>query len=169
MDLDKIRIIKDFPKQGVDFMDITTVLEDAEAFQQAFGELLEQARLLKPEVVVALEARGYIFGPAMALALNVPFVPIRKKGKLPYKTFSADFALEYGTDTIEIHQDSIKEHQRVLVFDDVLATGGTAEAAATLVNHFNPKSVDFLFLIELSFLNGREKLKNYTVKSLIVK
>lgn len=169
MDLDKIRIIKDFPKQGVDFMDITTVLEDTEAFQQAFGELLEQARLLKPEVVVALEARGYIFGPALALALNVPFVPIRKKGKLPYKTFSADFALEYGTDTIEIHQDSIKEHQRVLVFDDVLATGGTAEAAATLVNNFNPKSVDFLFLIELSFLNGREKLKNYTVKSLIVK
>lgn len=169
MELEKIRIIPDFPIKGVDFMDITTLLDDAETFQKTFKELLEQARELKPEVIVALEARGYIFGPALSLALNIPFVPIRKKGKLPYKTFSADFALEYGTASIEIHQESIKENQRVLIFDDILATGGTAEAAANLVKNFNPSSISFLFLIELSFLKGREKLKDYSVNSMIIK
>jgi adenine phosphoribosyltransferase len=167
-DVSKIRIVNDFPKKGIKFFDITTVLNDASSFQQLFQALLEKARALKPDVVVALEARGYIFAPALALALNIPFVPIRKKGKLPYKTFSEQYELEYGYETIEVHQDAIKPCQHILICDDILATGGTAAAAAKLMQHFNPKTVEFLFLMELSFLNGREKIAAYCAESLIV-
>ena len=166
-DISKIRIVEDFPKQGIKFFDITTVLNDSESFQELFNALLERARALQPDVIVALEARGYFFSPALALALKIPFVPLRKKGKLPYKTFAEQYNLEYGQETIEVHQDAVKPHQRILVFDDILATGGTA-AAARLMQHFNPEKIDFLFLMELSFLNGKAKIADFQVESLIV-
>ena len=167
-DIAKIRTVEDFPKPGIKFFDITTVLNDAEAFQKLFQELLEKARTMKPDVIAALEARGYIFAPALALALHIPFVPIRKKGKLPYKTFSEQYDLEYGTATIEVHQDAIQPHQRILICDDILATGGTAAAAAKLMQHFSPQHIEFLFLMELAFLNGREKIAEYSTESLII-
>jgi adenine phosphoribosyltransferase len=167
-DISKIRTVNDFPKEGIKFFDITTVLNDAASFQELFQALLEKARALQPDVIAALEARGYIFAPALALALNIPFVPLRKKGKLPYKTFAEQYDLEYGKETIEVHQDAMQPHQRILICDDILATGGTAAAAAKLMQHFNPKNVDFLFLMELSFLNGREKIAEYCAESLIV-
>jgi len=167
-DISKIRTVTDFPKKGITFFDITTVLNDAESFQELFRALLEKARTLQPEVITALEARGYIFAPAMALALNIPFVPLRKKGKLPYKTYFEQYDLEYGNETIEVHQDAMKHNQRILICDDILATGGTAAAAAKLMQHFKPKQIDFLFLMELSFLNGKEKIAEYCVDSLIV-
>ncbi|MCL2246043.1 MAG: adenine phosphoribosyltransferase [Lentimicrobiaceae bacterium] len=167
-DVSKIRTVEDFPKQGVKFFDITTVLNDAESFQELFQELLEKARTLQPDVITALEARGYIFAPALALALHIPFVPLRKKGKLPYKTFSEQYELEYGYETIEIHQDAMKPQQRVLICDDILATGGTAAAAAKLVQRFSPQNINFLFLMELSFLHGRKKIAEYGVESLIM-
>ena len=125
IDTSKIRIVQDFPTKGIKFFDITTVMNDAEMFQNVFNELLEMAKAAKPDVIVALESRGYFFGPAVALALNIPFVPIRKAGKLPYKTYKEIYHLEYGDASIEIHIDAMKEGQRVLVFDDILATGGT--------------------------------------------
>ena len=167
-DISKIRIVEDFPKPGIKFFDITTVLNDSESFQELFSALLEKARALQPDVIVALEARGYFFSPALALALNIPFVPLRKKGKLPYKTFAEQYNLEYGQETIEVHQDAVKPHQRILVFDDILATGGTAAAAARLMQHFNPEKIDFLFLMELSFLNGRAQIADFHIESLIV-
>jgi adenine phosphoribosyltransferase len=167
-DISKIRTVKDFPKPGINFFDITTVLNDADSFQELFQALLEKARDQKPDVIAALEARGYIFASALALALNIPFVTIKKKGKLPYKTFSEQYDLEYGHETIEFHQDAMNPHQRVLICDDILATGGTAAAAAKLMQHFNPETIEFLFLMELSFLNGREKIAEYETESLIV-
>jgi len=167
-DISKFRTVNNFPKPGVKFFDITTVLNDTESFQELFQALLEKAQALKPDVITALEARGYIFAPALALALNLPFVPLRKKGKLPYKTFSEQYDLEYGNETIEVHQDAMKPNQRILICDDILATGGTAAAAAKLMKHFNPEKIDFLFLIELSFLNGREKIAAYDTESLII-
>jgi adenine phosphoribosyltransferase len=167
-DISKIRTVDDFPKKGIKFFDITTVLNDTEAFQELFQALLEKAKDLKPEVIAALEARGYFFAPALALALKIPFVPIRKKGKLPYKTFSEQYELEYGQETIEVHQDAVKPYQRILIFDDILATGGTAAAAAKLMKRFNPKKVDFLFLMELSFLKGKEQIADYNIESMII-
>jgi len=167
-DFSKIRTVDDFPKKGIKFYDITTVLNDAESFQELFNALLEKARGLKPDVITALEARGYFFAPALALALNIPFVPIRKKGKLPYKTHAEQYDLEYGHETIEVHQDAIKPYCRILVFDDILATGGTAAAAAKLMQHFSPQKIDFLFLMELSFLNGRAHIADFHVESLII-
>jgi len=167
-DISKIRIVEDFPKKGIKFFDITTVLNDAGSFQELFQALLEKTKTLKPDVITALEARGYFFAPALALAMNIPFVPIRKKGKLPYKTYSEQYELEYGQESIEVHQDAIKPHQRILIFDDILATGGTAAAAAKLMQHFNPQNINFLFLMELSFLNGREHISDYHVESLLM-
>jgi adenine phosphoribosyltransferase len=167
-DISKFRTIDDYPKQGVKFFYFFSVLNDAKSFQELFQALLEKACTLKPDVIAALEARGYIFAPALALALHIPFVPIRKKGKLPYKTFSEQYDLEYGTATIEVHQDAIQPHQRILICDDILATGGTAAAAAKLMQHFNPQNVEFLFLMELAFLNGREKIDKYDTESLII-
>jgi len=166
-DISKIRIVDDFPKKGIKFFDITTILNDAESFHELFEALLKKARSMNPEVITALEARGYIFAPALALALNIPFVPLRKKGKLPYKTYSEQYNLEYGHETIEVHIDAIKPHQRILIFDDVLATGGTATAAAKLMQHFNPQNISFLFLLELSSLKGKEQLTEFDVECLI--
>jgi adenine phosphoribosyltransferase len=167
-DISKIRTVEDFPKKGIKFFDITTVLNDAESFQELFQALLKETQALKPDVITALEARGYFFAPALALALQIPFVPIRKKGKLPYETFSEQYDLEYGRETVEVHQDAIKPNQRILIFDDILATGGTAAAAAKLMKHFNPQKIDFLFLMELSFLNGRDQIADFDIKSLMI-
>lgn len=158
IDISKFRIINDFPKPGIKFYDITTVLNDKDAFRETFDEMVKVAKRLKPDVIIALETRGYFFGPALALALDIPFAPIRKKGKLPYTTYKSDYQLEYGTDTIEIHTDAIKENQRVLIFDDILATGGTASAAIHLINNFKPARTDVMFIMEISAMNGKAKL-----------
>lgn len=166
-DFSKIRTIDDFPTPGIKFYDITTLLKDAAEFQRAMDDLMAVAKEVRPDVVVALETRGFFFGPTLALQLGVPFVPIRKKGKLPAATYSAEYALEYGNDKIEIHQDAIGENQRILLFDDVLATGGTMRAAVQLVNNFKPAAIDTLFLLELSALKGRDKLQDVNVHCLV--
>ncbi len=158
IDTSKIRIVPDFPKKGIKFFDITTVMNDAELFRSVFDEMLAAAKKMQPDVIVALESRGFFFGPSLALALNIPFVPVRKAGKLPYTTYKETYHLEYGDESIEIHTDAMKNGQRVLIFDDILATGGTASAAINLVNHFAPTYVGVMFLMEIAFLNGREKL-----------
>lgn len=167
IDINKIRVVEDFPTPGIKFFDITTILNDAEEYQKVFNALLNSAIDFQPDVVVGLEARGYYFAPAIALALKIPFAPIRKKGKLPFATYAESYDLEYGSASIEIHQDAFKNEQRVLLFDDVLATGGTAEAAIHLLQNFNPLAIHSLFLMELSFLNGRGKLQNTSIESLI--
>lgn len=159
IDRNKIRIVPDFPTEGIQFYDITTVLADPVEFRNVIDALLDEAKKMKPDVVVALEARGYFFAPTLALALDVPFVPIRKKGKLPFHTYQESYDLEYGKASIEIHDDAIKPHSRVLLFDDVLATGGTAKAAVNLINHFEPEEITALFYIELETLRGRDKLE----------
>jgi adenine phosphoribosyltransferase len=167
IDINKIRVVEDFPTPGIKFFDITTILNDATEYQNVFNALLNSAIEFKPDVIVGLEARGYYFAPALALALKIPFAPIRKIGKLPYKTFAKSYDLEYGSASIEIHQDAFGENLKVLLFDDVLATGGTAEAAIHLLENFKPIAIHSLFLMELSFLNGRSKLHNTTIESLI--
>lgn len=166
-DFSKIRTIDDFPSPGIKFYDITTLLNDGEAYHSAIDDMLAVAKSIRPDVIVALEARGFFFGPTLAYLLGIPFVPIRKKGKLPAATFSESYNLEYSSDSIEIHQDAIAPNQRVLLFDDVLATGGTMSAAVRLVQKFNPASVDTMFLIELSALEGRKRLENVTIHSLL--
>ena len=148
LDTSKIRVIPDFPKKGIQFLDITTIMNNADYFQEVFNMLLDMAKEVKPDVIVGLEARGYFFAPALALALHVPFVPIRKAGKLPYSTYKATYQLEYGEASIEVHTDAMKENQRVLIFDDILATGGTAAAAIDLVRKFNPTFVATHFLMD---------------------
>lgn len=160
INIDEFRVVNDFPKPGIKFYDITTLMNDAARYQEVFKELLEAAKKVEPEVVVALETRGFFFGPSLALALNVPFVPVRKKGKLPYKTFSHDYELEYGVDTIEVHADAMAEGKRVLIFDDILATGGTASAAVRLIENFNPAKIDVFFIMEITALKGRNRIPN---------
>ena len=168
IDIGKVRIVPDFPTKGIQFYDITTVLNDSDEYQRIFNLLLEEAKKVNPDVIVALESRGYYFGPAIALALHIPFVPVRKKGKLPFSTYSESYDLEYGKATIEIHTDALKPNQKVLLFDDILATGGTALAALKLINRFHPQSVSTLFFMELKALQGKEKLKGYHYTSLLV-
>lgn len=162
-DSSKLRIVEDFPKKGIKFYDITTLMNDKDAFREAFDTLVEKVKELKPDVIVALETRGYFFGPALALKLGLPFVPVRKEGKLPYSTYKQSYELEYGEATIEIHTDAIEQNKRVLIFDDILATGGTASATIKLVNHFNPSFIATCFLMEISALNGRAKLNGCDV------
>jgi len=166
-DFSKVRIVEDFPTPGIHFYDITTLLKDADEFRNVINDMLEIAKRINPDVIVALETRGFFFGPTLAYLMNIPFVPIRKKGKLPAAKFSESYNLEYGTDVIEIHQDAVKENQHILLLDDVLATGGTMSAATKLVQHFKPSAVDTLFLIELKALNGREKIQNCNIHSLV--
>lgn len=166
IDISKVRVVPDFPSPGIKFYDITTVLNDPEEYQKIFSLLLEEAKKIKPDVVVALESRGYYFGPSLALALNVPFAPIRKKGKLPFDTYSETYDLEYGEASIEIHTDALKPRQSVLLFDDILATGGTARAAVKLIQHFDPREITALFFMELTALEGRKKLEGYPVITL---
>ncbi|MBR4488190.1 MAG: adenine phosphoribosyltransferase [Bacteroidales bacterium] len=166
LDTSKIRVIPDFPKKGIQFLDITTIMNNADYFQEVFNMLLDMAKEVKPDVIVGLEARGYFFAPALALALHVPFVPIRKAGKLPYTTYKATYQLEYGEASIEVHTDAMKENQRVLIFDDILATGGTAAAAIDLVRKFNPTFVATHFLMEIQALKGRDKIVADDIRSL---
>lgn len=162
-----IRNIPDFPKPGILFRDITTLLKDKKAFKQALEELTNKYRNKKIDVVVAVEARGFILGGAIAHRLGAGFVPVRKKGKLPWKTNSVTYDLEYGTDTLEMHHDAIKAQDKVLIVDDLLATGGTVKAVTDLVKQLQGKIVGIAFLIELTDLKGIEKLKGYPVYSLI--
>jgi adenine phosphoribosyltransferase len=162
-----IRSINDFPKKGIVFRDITTLLKNFEAFNYAFERLYEKAKDLKIDKVVGIESRGFILGGALALRLGAGFVPVRKKGKLPAETVSETYYLEYGSDTVEIHKDAIQSGNRVLLHDDLLATGGTALAACKLIEKLGGKIVQASFLIELSFLKGRERLKDYEVFALL--
>ncbi|MCG2717455.1 MAG: adenine phosphoribosyltransferase [Nanoarchaeota archaeon] len=168
MDLkSKIRDVPNFPKEGIVFKDITTLLQDPKAFRQSIEQLKEHYKDQQIDVIVGPESRGFIFGIVLAYELGVSFVPIRKPGKLPAETLSQEYVLEYGTDKIEIHKDSIEKGKKVLVVDDLLATGGTSEAASKLIKKLEGDIVGFAFLIELCFLKGREKLKGYNVYSLI--
>jgi len=168
MDLAKyIRDVPDFPKPGILFKDITTLVKDPEAFRAAFQLLVDRYKDKKIDVVCAVESRGFIFGGALAVALEAGFVPIRKPGKLPADTYRETYELEYGTDSIEIHKDAIAPGQRVLVLDDLLATGGTVAAVVRLLSPFQCEIVEIAFLIELDFLKGREKLAGHPVFSAI--
>ena len=162
-----IRDIPDFPKKGIIFKDITPLLRDPGLFKEAVNHLCEYFKDKRIDVVASVESRGFILGTTVAYNLGAGFVPVRKKGKLPYKTYSATYALEYGKDTLEVHQDAIKSGDRVLIVDDLLATGGTVGAAIELVNKMGGEIAGIGFLIELMFLNGREKNKGYDMFSLI--
>ncbi len=164
---DRIRNIPDFPVQGIQFKDVTPLVGDGEIFAQAVDYLYDQFRTEEIEKVVSIEARGFIFGAALAYKLNIGFVPIRKPGKLPAETLVEEYDLEYGKDSIEIHKDAIKPGERILLLDDLLATGGTAAAACRLIEKLGGKIVGISFLIELTELKGKELLKKYNVQSLI--
>ncbi|OGZ37971.1 MAG: adenine phosphoribosyltransferase [Candidatus Portnoybacteria bacterium RIFCSPLOWO2_01_FULL_43_11] len=163
----KIREIPDFPKKGVSFKDITPLLENAKYFRYLIDILFKKYKDKKIKKIVAIDARGFLIASALAYKLKTGIVIVRKKGKLPFKTVGCDYDLEYGKETLEIHKDSIKPKERILIIDDVLATGGTALAAAKLVEKLKGKIIGISFLIELLFLNGRKKLKKYNVVSLI--
>lgn len=163
-----IRSIPDFPKKGILFRDITTLIGNKEAFSKVIDIFIERYKDKGIEKVVAAEARGFIFGGAIAYGLNTAFVPVRKKGKLPYKTIGARYELEYGTDSLQMHEDGIKQGERVLIVDDLLATGGTAKAICELVKKLKGEIVEVAFMIELSDLNGRQNLKGYKVFSQLV-
>jgi adenine phosphoribosyltransferase len=168
MDLEKIiRDVPDFPKQGIVFKDITPLLQDGDAFRQALNQMMKKYLDERIDKVVAVEARGFVFGGIMAYKLGCGFVPARKPGKLPYRTVGEEYTLEYGSNALEIHEDSIRPGEKVLIVDDLLATGGTALAAAKLAEKLGGEVVGIEFLIELSFLHGREKLSRYKVNSLI--
>ena len=162
-----IRSVPNFPKQGIVFRDITTLLKDRSAFQRASDVLYERYKNERVDKVVSIESRGYILGAVMAYRLNAGFVPIRKPGKLPAETISETYSLEYGTDTLEIHTDAIRAGERVLVHDDLLATGGTIQAACRLVERLGGVILGVSFLIELDFLKGRQKLGSRDVFSII--
>lgn len=163
-----IRNIPDFPKAGIQFKDITPVLADARLFAGSIDLMTQDYKPGMVDAVVGIDARGFIFAAAAAMKLNAGFVPIRKKGKLPYKTHEQEYELEYGTATVAVHIDALKPGSRVLLLDDLLATGGTAAAAAALVQKLGAQILEISFLIELGFLAGRKKLQNYPVRSLVV-
>ncbi len=164
---DLIRCIPDFPKKGIVFRDITTLLKAGPGFIKVINALSRECEKRRPDVILAVESRGFVLGGAVSYRLGLPLVPARKPGKLPAKTVKEEYELEYGKDAIEVHLDSIQPGQRVVILDDLLATGGTALAAAKLVEKLDGKVVGLLFLIELEFLKGRERLKDYDVVSLI--
>lgn len=162
-----IRDVKDFPKPGIMFRDITTLLKNPEAFKFTFEELLNFTKDLKINKVVGIESRGFIYGPLLAYGLNCGFVPVRKPGKLPAEKVSVSYSLEYGEDKLEIHKDAIQNGDKVLVHDDLLATGGTMNAVCQLIEKLGGEVVQISFIIELSFLKGREKLKPYDIRSIV--
>ena len=164
----RIRDIPDFPKPGILFKDITTMLKDGDSFKSAVDGLLAKIKGKPVDVVVGMESRGFIFGGALAHELNAGFVPVRKLGKLPGKTIEVEYELEYGRDALAIHEDAIRPGQRVLAVDDLLATGGTMAATLRLIEQLGGHVVGVAFLIELAFLHGRDKLRNYPLHSLIV-
>ncbi len=163
----KIRSIPDFPKKGIVFRDITTLLQDPAAYETAIDQFCMHFAKHKVTKVGVIESRGFIFGGPIAMALGVGLVPIRKKGKLPWDTVRQSYKLEYGTDSLEVHRDAVNKRDRVLIIDDLLATGGTARASTKLIEKLGAKVVGLGFLIELSFLGGRKKLSEYDVLTLI--
>jgi len=163
-----IRNVPDFPKPGIQFKDITPVLADARLFAATIDLLCDGFKPGAVDAVVGIDARGFIFAAAAAMRLNAGFVPVRKKGKLPFNTKEQDYALEYGHATIAIHEDALHAGSRVLLIDDLLATGGTAAAAASLVRSLGAQILEISFLIELQFLHGRDKLQGFPVRSLVV-
>lgn len=169
MDLkSKLRQIMNFPKEGVNYIDITTVLQDSEALKECIDKMkYEMENFGEFDVIVGSESRGFIFGTPLAYLTGKGFVPIRKKGKLPYTTISVEYQLEYGTDILEIHSDAISKGQKVVIVDDLLATGGTTEANIKLVEQLGGKIVGIIYFVELGFLKGREKLQGYNVKSIV--
>ncbi|HAE63171.1 MAG TPA: adenine phosphoribosyltransferase [Eubacteriaceae bacterium] len=168
MDLkEKIRVIPDFPEKGISFKDITTLLKDSEALKATIDKFTELSKDLDVDLVVGPEARGFIFGTALAYNLGAGFIPIRKPGKLPHRKLTQDYVLEYGKDSLEIHEDSIIPGQRVLIIDDLLATGGTLLSTAKLIEQLNGEVVGIITLIELTELKGRDKLDKYKVESLV--
>jgi adenine phosphoribosyltransferase len=168
MDLAKmIRDVPDFPKEGIVFKDITTLIKDPQAFRKVIDVLTEHYAGQQIDLVVAVEARGYIFGAPVACKLGAGFVPVRKVGKLPAETVREEYELEYGTDSVEMHRDAIQPGQKVLIVDDLIATGGSAAATARLVERLGGDVVSIAFLIELGFLHGVEKLKEYDVFTII--
>ncbi len=162
-----IRAIPDFPKEGILFRDITTLLNNKAAFKKSIDKLADLVKGKKIDYVVAVESRGFIFGAALAYKLGAGFIPVRKKGKLPAETISATYQLEYGTDTLEMHKDAIKPNSKIIIVDDLLATGGTVSAVCRLSGQMKARIACVIFLIELCDLKGREKLKGYPVYSLI--
>jgi adenine phosphoribosyltransferase len=163
-----IRNVPDFPKPGIQFKDITPVLADARLLAGAIDLLVANHQPGTVDAVVGIDARGFIFAAAAALKLGAGFVPVRKQGKLPYQTIEQSYELEYGANTIAIHVDAVRPGSRVILMDDLLATGGTAAAAAALLQKINARILEVSFLVELGFLKGREKLKGYPVRSLVV-
>ncbi len=163
----KIRDIPDFPKPGILFKDITTLLKEGPAFKTAIDGLIDQVRERRIDIVVGMESRGLIFGAPIAYALGVGFVPVRKLGKLPAEVVSVEYDLEYGSATLEMHKDAIQPGQRVLIVDDLLATGGTVAGTIELVKQLRGEIVGLAFLIELKFLKGRERLEGYDIVTLI--
>ncbi|KDN55535.1 adenine phosphoribosyltransferase [Flavobacterium seoulense] len=158
-----IRDIQGFPKEGILFKDITPLLNDAKARKECLDTLVKSLKNQKIDKVVGAESRGFLFGILLAQELNAGFVPVRKPNKLPYETISASYDLEYGTDNLEIHIDAIQKGDKVLIHDDVLATGGTAKAVCELIEKLGGEIVQLNFLMELTFLNGREKIKEYDI------
>ncbi len=162
-----IRDIPNFPQEGIIFKDISTLLKNKDAFKKSIDTLAKKFKSERIDYIVGVEARGFIFGSALAYKLGAGFIPVRKKGKLPYKTNSITYKLEYGTDTLEIHEDALPKKARVLVVDDLLATGGTITAVVDLVKSQGATIVAVAFLVELQFLKGKERLKKYPIYSLI--
>ena len=170
MDLKEyIRSIPDYPKKGILFRDITTLIKNEKAFRGCIDQIVERSKKFKLDKIAAVESRGFVFASAVSYILSKPFIMLRKKNKLPAETHSVDFELEYGRATIEVHKDSIKKDDKVLIIDDLIATGGTAEAAARLIEASNGKVAGFIFVINLFDIGGCEKLikKNYKVENLI--
>jgi adenine phosphoribosyltransferase len=164
---DRVRDVPDFPKPGIVFKDLMPLVADAAYFRETIDRLEELARPRQPDIILGAEARGFIFGGALADRLGCGFVPARKPGKLPWETVEATYELEYGMDSLQIHADAISKGTRVVVHDDLLATGGTARAKTDLVERLGGEVVGVLFVVELTFLNGRDKLSGYDVESLI--
>lgn len=162
-----IRVIEDFPKPGISFKDITTLLKNGEAYRETIDALVKQVEKWKPDVIIGPEARGFLLGAPVAYALGIGFIPVRKPGKLPGETVSETYALEYGTDTLEVHADALYPGQRVAIVDDLLATGGTMLATARLIQKTGAEVVGMSFLIELEFLEGRDKLEGFDIVSLV--
>ena len=163
-----IRVIPDFPKKGILFQDITSITDNKILFKEVINEISRYAKKKRFTKIAAVEARGFIFGSAISFKTEVPFVPIRKKGKLPGKVLKQKYKLEYGSDEIQIHKNSINEQDRVLIIDDLIATGGTAFASARLVNKCEVKSIEFYFIIDLKNIGGSKKLeKKYKLSSIL--
>jgi len=162
-----IRNVPDFPKKGIVFRDITTLIGDKDAFKYVIDELVKRYRNKGIDYIVSVESRGFIFGAALAYVIGAGLIPVRKKGKLPHRTYEISYDLEYGKDTLEIHEDAIEKGKNALILDDLLATGGTTRATIDLVNKLGGKIIEAAFVIELEFLNGRDKIKDVPIFSLV--